>query len=177
MSGALSNRIGANVFVDEDVVIFQGNRHGGPVDLGDGVAIYRGTYVETGDGGSVSIGARTRIHPGCQVKGYKAPIRIGRDVGLAQNCALYPYDHGTREGESIHAQPLKTWGGITIDDGAWLGTGVIVLTGVRIGKGAVVGAGSVVWRDVPDRALAVGVPARVVRTRHERGTAGPEEGQ
>ena len=54
-----------------------------------------------------------------------------------------------------------------IEDDAWLGVGVIVLSGVRIGKGAVIGAGAVVSRDVPDGAIAMGVPARVVKMRAE----------
>ena len=46
----------------------------------------------------------------------------------------------------------------------WLGGGVIVCPGVRIGESCVIGAGSVVTRDIPARSLAVGSPARVVRT-------------
>jgi acetyltransferase-like isoleucine patch superfamily enzyme len=56
-------------------------------------------------------------------------------------------------------------GPIRIGDGAWLGTGCIVLDGVSIGRGAVVGAGAVVTKDVPDWAIVVGVPARQVGTR------------
>ena len=52
-------------------------------------------------------------------------------------------------------------------DHSWLGTGVIVLGGVRMGKGVVIGAGSVVTKDVPDGAIAVGVPARVVKMRKD----------
>jgi acetyltransferase-like isoleucine patch superfamily enzyme len=168
-------KLGPNVFVDEQVVIFQGGPHGGPVELGENVTVYRGSFLETGEGGSLSIGADTTIHAGCQLMAYKAPIQIGRGVGLAQNCALYPYDHGAQPGESIHEQPLETRGGIIIEDGAWLGTGAIVLSGVRIGKGAVVGAGSVVWRDVPDGAVATGAPARVVKMRGDGiGSAGEE---
>ena len=48
-----------------------------------------------------------------------------------------------------------------------MGTGVIVLGGVRIGKGAVIGAGAVVTKNIPDGAIAFGVPARVVRMRSE----------
>jgi acetyltransferase-like isoleucine patch superfamily enzyme len=60
---------------------------------------------------------------------------------------------------------LQTKGDIVIEDDAWLGVGVVVLDGVRIGKGAVIGAGSVVTRDIPDNAIAVGVPASVVKMR------------
>jgi len=54
-----------------------------------------------------------------------------------------------------------------MENDAWLGVGVVVLDGVKIGEGAVVGAGSVVTRDVPDNAIAVGIPARVAKTRRE----------
>ena len=50
-----------------------------------------------------------------------------------------------------------------IKEDAWLGAGVSVLPGVCIGKHAVVGAGSVVTKDIPDYAVAVGSPAKVVR--------------
>jgi len=53
---------------------------------------------------------------------------------------------------------------IAIERGAWIGSGAIVLGGVRIGKNAVVGAGSVVTKDVPENTVAVGNPARVIKT-------------
>ncbi len=53
---------------------------------------------------------------------------------------------------------------ITIGDDVWLGGGVIVLPGVTIGENTVVGAGAVVTRDLPANVVAVGNPARVVRT-------------
>jgi acetyltransferase-like isoleucine patch superfamily enzyme len=86
---------------------------------------------------------------------------------ISPNCALYSYNHGIEPDKPIRKQPLETKGGIVIDDDAWLGFGVIVLDGVRIGKGAVIGAGSVVTHDVPDNAIAAGVPARVVKMRDE----------
>jgi acetyltransferase-like isoleucine patch superfamily enzyme len=86
---------------------------------------------------------------------------------MAPYCALYPYDHGILPGLPIREQPLRSRGGIVIGDEAWLGVGVIVLDGVRIGAGAVVGAGSVVVHDIPDGAVAQGVPARVVMLRSE----------
>lgn len=63
-------------------------------------------------------------------------------------------------------QPLTTHGDIVIGDDAWIGTGSAILDGVTIGIGAVIGAGSVVTHDVPDYAIAVGNPARVVGSRN-----------
>jgi len=159
-------RLGANVFMDERVVVFQ-REGGGPIELGDRIRIYRDTIIETGYGGSLIIGAGTGIHPRCQINAYKVPIQIGSDVMIAPNCALYPYDHDVAPDKPISAQPVVSKGSIIIGDGAWLGVGVIVLGGVRIGEGAVIGAGSVVTNDVPDGAIAVGNPARVVKMRSD----------
>ena len=56
---------------------------------------------------------------------------------------------------------------VTICDDVWIGGNVTILPGVTIGEGAVIGAGAVVTQDVPARSLAVGAPARVVRTLEE----------
>ena len=56
---------------------------------------------------------------------------------------------------------------MTICDDVWIGGNVTILPGVTIGEGAVIGAGAVVTQDVPARSLAVGAPARVVRTLEE----------
>ncbi len=157
-------QLGAHVFVGDRVLIFQ-DKDGGPVELDENVRLYNDTYIQTGDGGSLKIGADTSVQPRCQFSAYKAPIQIGCRVQIAPNCAFYPYDHGVAMGEPIKNQPLQTKGGIIIDDDAWLGFGVIVLDGVRIGKGAVIGAGAVVTKDVPDGAIAAGVPARVINMR------------
>ena len=159
-------RLGTKIFIGEQVVIFQ-DKDGGPVELGNSVHLYGDTYIQTGEGGSVKIGAGTTVQPRCQFSAYKSPIQIGCDVQIAPNCAFYPYDHGFAPGELIREQPLRTKGGIIIEDDVWLGFGVIVLDGVRIGKGAVVGAGAVVTQDIPDGAIAFGVPARVVKMRSD----------
>ena len=59
----------------------------------------------------------------------------------------------------------RTSHGIVLGDNVWLGTGAKVLDGVRIGKDVVVGAGAVVNADLPDGAIAAGVPARILRSR------------
>ena len=61
--------------------------------------------------------------------------------------------------------------GIAVGENVWLGAGALVLDGVTVGNDVVVGAGAVVTDDLPTGSVAVGVPARVVRTR-EGGPAG-----
>ena len=53
----------------------------------------------------------------------------------------------------------------TIGDCVWIGPGCCVVENVHIGKNAVIGAGAVVVKDIPDNAVAVGVPARVIKIR------------
>jgi acetyltransferase-like isoleucine patch superfamily enzyme len=157
-------RVGKRVFIDDRVTIFR-EKGGGDVELGDNNALFRDCTILTGAGGSVSIGAWSMIQPRCQLSAYGERIVIGNDVQIAPNCAFYSYNHGTDLDMPIGGQPLVSKGPITVEDGAWLGFGVILLSGVRIGKGAVVGAGSVVLSDVPDNAIAMGNPARVVSYR------------
>ncbi len=160
--------LGSRVFIDDRCMIYQ-NRKGGAISLGDHVRIYRDVIIETGEGGSVEIGEYSSIHPRCQLNGYIQPIHIGRQVMIAANCAFYSYDHGMSGKAPIHRQPLQSRGPIVIEEGAWIGTGVIVLSGVTIGKGAIIGAGSVVTRDIPENGIAVGNPARLIKLRDELG--------
>ena len=160
-------KLGANIFIGNHTTIFQ-DRDGGEVVLGDRVHLYGDTYIQTGAAGTITIGNDTHIQPRCQFSGYKAPIKIGSKVQIAPECAFYPYAHGIAPDQLIKAQPLTTKGGITIGDDVWLGYRTIVLDGVCIGRGAVIGAGSVVTQNIPPDAIAVGVPARVVKMRSER---------
>ena len=93
-------------------------------------------------------------------------ITIGSHVLIAgrtdiQDADGHPSESERRERlEQMAEEDSKP---VTIHDYAWLGRDVHVLKGVTIGRGAVVAAGSVVASDVPDHALAMGVPARVVK--------------
>lgn len=158
--------IGSNIFIDDRVVIFQRNK-GGEITLGRNVYIYRDTILETGYGGSITVGDEASIHPRCQINAYLSPIKIGAGTMIAPNCAFYPYDHSIFPDKPIREQSIVSKGGITIGDEAWLGFGVIVLGGVTIGEGAVIGAGSIVTENIPAGAIAVGAPARVIKKRTE----------
>ena len=157
---------GAHIFIDDRAVIFQAG-DGGSVQLGDWVQVHRDVIIQTGAGGTVTIGPEVRLQTRCILSAFKGHIIIGKGVGLAPNCVLYPYNHGVAPDKPVREQPLESKGGIIIEDEAWLGVGVTVLDGVRIGKGAVVGAGSIVTKDIPEGAIAFGVPARVIKMRGE----------
>lgn len=91
-----------------------------------------------------------------------ARITIGADVQIGPNVQLltatHPVEAEPRRAKWESAEP------ITIGDNVWLGGGVIVLAGVTIGENTVVGAGAVVTRDLPANVVAVGNPARPIRT-------------
>ena len=92
-------------------------------------------------------------------------IRLGRRVLLARNVYIADHSHAFDDTtRAILDQGIAGVAPVEIGDGAWLGENVVVGPGVRIGRGAVIGANSVVLSDVADYSVAVGAPARVVRT-------------
>jgi len=108
------------------------------------------------------IGPHSYVGECCVIRG-QGGVHLGASVLLAPRVQLLAVNH--RFGDPT--RPVMQQGisaqGITVEGGAWIGAGAIVLDGVHVGSGAVIGAGAVVTRDVPARSLAVGVPARVVR--------------
>ena len=91
-------------------------------------------------------------------------LTIGKECAIGPNCYITDHDHGTTLDlppleQSLISQPT------CIGDRVWLGANVIVLKGVTIGDDAIIGAGSVVTKDIPERAIAVGVPAKVIKYR------------
>lgn len=85
-------------------------------------------------------------------------ITIEDDVQIAGNVCLLSNNHDLYDRQILLCKP------ILIQKGAWIGANVSILAGVSIGKYAVIGAGSVVTKDIPDYAVAVGNPARVIKT-------------
>jgi acetyltransferase-like isoleucine patch superfamily enzyme len=90
-------------------------------------------------------------------------IEIGEDVLIAERVLIGDTYHDYTDPDAHIAQQAVAPRKVTIERGAHLGLGVIVMPGVTIGEDALVGAGAVVTRDVPARTVVVGNPARVVR--------------
>ncbi len=155
--------LGDNVTIDDNCVIDGRGAGESGVVLEDDVIINRNCLV-LAKGGPIEIGKRTTLGSNSVVVSTTG-VRIGEAVMTAGNCCLSAGAYRIDGIGAVMDNEFYSKGPITIDEGTWLGTGVIVLDGVHIGSGAVVGAGAVVKNDVPEHGVAVGVPARVVRTR------------
>src|SRR5688572_6547660 len=75
--------LGPHIFIGDHVLIYQADVHAGPVELGQRVRVHQDVIIESGAGGSLSIGEETTIHQRCQLSAYKGAIRIGAGVAMA----------------------------------------------------------------------------------------------
>jgi acetyltransferase-like isoleucine patch superfamily enzyme len=91
-------------------------------------------------------------------------IRIGNDVLIGSYVQIIDHGHAFSKARPIRQQPASI-GEVVIGDDVWIGAGAKVLMNVHIGRGAVIGANAVVVGDIPDYAIAVGAPARIVNYR------------
>ena len=114
--------------------------------------------------GEVYIGENSLIGLGNVIIG---PIRIGNNVILAQNIVASGLNHNYDDiSQPIHKQGVSM-AGIVIEDDCWIGANVVVTAGVTIGKHSVIAAGCVVTKNIPPYSVAVGNPARVIKTYDE----------
>jgi len=120
---------------------------------------------------NVAIGRNCAINHGVFILG-RTRISIGDDVVLSARCMLVD---GGLDPNSFSGQEVPKYaeaGGITIEDGVWVGAGAIILPGVTIGRRAVIGAGSVVTRSVGPNAIVAGNPARPLTRSSEASSVG-----
>jgi UDP-2-acetamido-3-amino-2,3-dideoxy-glucuronate N-acetyltransferase len=151
MPVAATVQLGANVkIMHPDLVNLYGCRIGDDTRIGAFVEIQKNAIV----GARCKISSHTFICEGVTVED---EVFIGHGVTFSND----RYPRATSAGA---LQTEADWKVIPtrIKHGASVGNGAVILCGVTVGREALVGAGAVVIRDVPDYALVVGVPARVV---------------
>ncbi len=114
--------------------------------------------------GTVSIGAKSVLGQECTISAYQH-VSIGRECIVADRVMMIDFDHGMVDVE----RPIREQGiykrDVDIGHNVWLGYGACVLRGVKIGNNSVVGTYAVVSKEVPENAVAAGIPARVIRMR------------
>lgn len=93
-------------------------------------------------------------------------ITLGKNVYITDGCKFITHDGGTLLYRK-DVPDLEITKPIVVGDDVYFGNNVIVLPGVTIGNNVVIGAGAVVTKDIPDNSVAVGVPARVIKTADE----------
>jgi len=154
--------IGDDVTVDDLVVLDAKGTSNQGIRIGNGVFLGRSTILSCKDGditlgNAVNIGFNSEIFSG-------STVTVG-DHGLF---AAYVYLVGGGhefEGDRPVIEQQRVSKGIALGRNVWLGTGAKVLDGVKLGSDVVVGANAVVREDLPDGAIAAGVPAKIVRQR------------
>lgn len=125
--------------------------------LGDRVKLWSGDRrINIGGPGRIRLGNQAFVNCGVLIYSEVA-VTIGEDVSLSNDVYVMDTDSHGLEGRPPRAAE------VVIGRGSWVGARSIVLPGVTIGEQVVVAAGSVVTRDVPDRVLVAGNPARVLR--------------
>ena len=90
-----------------------------------------------------------------------AKVTIGENVMFAPNVAVYTAGHPVHPDSRNSGYEYGI--GVTIGDNVWVGGNSVINPGVHIGNNVVIGSGSVVTKDIPDNAIAVGNPCRVIR--------------
>ncbi len=139
----------------------------GSIRIGPNSTVALGTIIQ----GNVRLGAHCSVQAYSILVGYGSrdnptgAIDIGDYVRIAPHVMMIAANHVFADPDrSIHSQGLAP-APIIIEDDCWIGGRVTLTAGVRIGRCSVIGAGAVVTRDIPAYSLAVGVPAKVVRSR------------
>jgi acetyltransferase-like isoleucine patch superfamily enzyme len=155
--------IADNVVIDDNCLIDAKGDSNGGIRIASGVFIGRNTILSCKNG-DIELGESANLGFNCEIFS-ASRVRVGRDVLIAAYCYVIGGDHDFSDASRPVLDQARKSAGISIGDGAWLGAGAKILDGVEIGPHAVIGAGAVVRESVPERATAVGVPARIVSTR------------
>ncbi len=128
---------------------------------GEDIIVKQHAYIGSGTG--LRIGNRSQLGHNLRLGQY---VTIGDDVVMGPDIVIMANAHAFDSLDiPVNQQGALPVRPVVIGNDVWIGTRAIILPGVRIGNQAVIGAGSVVTKDVPERAIVGGNPARIIRYR------------
>jgi acetyltransferase-like isoleucine patch superfamily enzyme len=148
-------RLGSGVVLEAGVLVF----HPENIELGDDVYVGHQTILKGYHQNRITIGDGAWIGQQCFLHG-AGGITIGRNVGIGPGVKIVTSSHRLDQLERPILKSDLEFAPVVVEDDSDIGTGAILLPGVRVGRGAQVGAGAVVTRDVAERGIVAGVPAR-----------------
>jgi acetyltransferase-like isoleucine patch superfamily enzyme len=160
-------RLGNDVVVDDNCLLDAKGDENDGITIGNGVFLGRNTILSCKNG-DIVLGDAANLGFNCEVFS-ASRVTIGANALFAAYCYIIGGDHDRSDAALPVSRQRRTSAGVSVGDGVWMGAGAKVMDGVSIGADAIVGAGAVVREDVPARAVAVGIPARVVGTREMQG--------
>jgi carbonic anhydrase/acetyltransferase-like protein (isoleucine patch superfamily) len=132
------------------------------IKVGDYTRVENNAFLNAHQG-YIEIGIRSFIGPNTIIQG-RGGVDIGDNVLIAGNCFISSSNH-VYENVPKERFLLDEIGKHTvIKSNTWIGSNVTVVAGVQIGEGCVIGAGSVVTKDIPDFSVAVGAPAKIIKS-------------
>lgn len=150
--------IGENCFISPLAHIFA--EPGRKIKIGDNCFIAADCTLH----GPLEIGNEVAINHHCILDGGRVGIKLHDQVRMAAYCHLYAFDHGMALDEPIYKQPVRSQG-IEIGRDVWLGAHVGIKDGIKIGDQAIVGMHSMVTKDVAEKMIVAGNPAKFIRYR------------
>ena len=151
-------KIGKNCFISPLAHIFA--ERGRDIVIGDNTFIAADCTLH----GPLEIGNEVAINHHCILDGGRVGIKLHDQVRIAAYCHLYAFDHGMDLDTPIYQQAVRSQG-IEIGRDVWLGAHVGIKDGVKIAYQAIVGMNSMVTKDVGEREIVAGNPARLIRYR------------
>lgn len=129
---------------------------------GKNVNVEHGAFFHSGK--TITIGDNSGIGVRAHLSGN---ITIGRDVMIGKDVIIMTVNHKfDRTDIPMNQQGFQKEEPVVIADDVWVGDRAVILPGVHVGTGVIIGAGAVVAKDVPDWAVVVGNPMRIIKFRN-----------